>query len=261
MPGIDRIPGGTVGCMNNSTGQGNASADGVDGGRGLLGWCPRADGPAPALAAGDSWNYLRTVEIGTNWRQTHAELTVTHASTGSIGVSDKVVGSSAPAAEQLMGPDWSRVRSVNGHETVVNRPLAFPLSVGKSWVVDYAEDHPNRQHTSEHFHTPYKAVGWEDVTVPAGTFRALKIEADGEWSAAIAPAVTAASGARVDAQGSTTVVQTNRIAPSVASRRTYHAFWYVPAVKRWVKSVEEYYGSGGARTASYKDELESFKAG
>jgi hypothetical protein len=184
---------------------------------------------------------------------------VTHANAEAIGIAVKVVGSTAPPVEQLLGPDWSRVRSVNGHTTVVNRPLAFPLSVGKTWTIDYVEDHPNRQHTSEHYHTPYKVVGWEDVSVPAGTFHAIKIEADGEWSAAIAPGVTAASGARVDAQGTTTVVQTNRITPSTVSGRTYHAFWYVPSIRRWVKSVEEYYGAGGVRNASYKSELESFK--
>jgi hypothetical protein len=33
----------------------------------------------------------------------------------------------------------------------------------------------------------------------------------------------------------------------------------VPEVKRWVKSVEEYYGSGGVRNERYTGELESFK--
>jgi hypothetical protein len=43
------------------------------------------------------------------------------------------------------------------------------------------------------------------------------------------------------------------------SGRTYKAFWYVPEVRRWVKSVEEYYGSGGVRNERYTAELESFK--
>jgi hypothetical protein len=46
-----------------------------------------------------------------------------------------------------------------------------------------------------------------------------------------------------------------------ATGRTYKAFWYAPEVKRWVKSVEEYYGSGGVRNESYTTELESFKPG
>lgn len=43
------------------------------------------------------------------------------------------------------------------------------------------------------------------------------------------------------------------------SGRTYKAFWYVPEVKRCVKSVEEYYAHGGVRSESYTSELESFK--
>ena len=215
--------------------------------------------PAPALAADDSWTYLNTTEIGTNWRQTSTEVRVTHASAASVGISTKVVGSTSPPVEQLTGPDWSRVRNVNGHQTVVNRPFAFPLSVGKSWTIEYSEDNPNREHTSEHYNTPYKVVGWEDVTVPAGSFHALKIEADGTWAAAIAPAVSAAAGSRVDRQGTTTIVQTNRTMPSTVSGRTYHAFWYVPEVKRWVKSVEEYYSATGTRTSSFKTELQSYK--
>ena len=214
--------------------------------------------PAPVIASNDSWTYEHTVEIGPRFSQAREEITVLHASAGSVALSIKQVGSPAPPVDQLVEPDWSRIRSVNGHETVVNRPFAFPLSVGKSWTIEYTEDHPNRLHTSEHFRTPYKVVGWEDVTVPAGTFHALKIEADGEWFAAIAPAVSAGSAARVDAQGSTTVVQTNRTAPSTATGRTYKAFWYVPAVKRWVKDVEEYYGANGTRTSSYRDELQSY---
>ena len=51
-----------------------------------------------------------------------------------------------PPKELLAGADASRSlsRSVNGRQTVVNRPLAFPLNIGKSWIVEYSEDHPNR---------------------------------------------------------------------------------------------------------------------
>ena len=164
-----------------------------------------------------------------------------------------------PPSEQLAGPDWSRRRSVNGAETVVNEPLSFPLSIGKSWQIEYTEAHPNRVHSSEHFRTPYKVIGWEDVTVPAGTFHALKIEAEGQWSAIMAPAVTNVSGARVDAQGATTVMQSSRAGGATFSGRTYKAFWYVPSVKRWVKSVEEYYDTNERRTERYTDELESYK--
>ena len=214
---------------------------------------------APKLVAGDTWIVQRTVERGSGWQQTRLELSVAHAGAEMIAVSDKPSGSTMPPIEVLVGADWSRSRSVNGHQTVVNRPLSFPLSIGRTWVIDYTEVNPNRQHSSEHFRTPYKVTGWEDITVPAGTFHALKIEADGEWTATFAPSVSAVSGSRVDAQGSTTVVQTGRTTATTASGRTYKAFWYVPEVKRWVKSVEEYYNAGGVRTDRFTEELESYK--
>jgi hypothetical protein len=214
---------------------------------------------APRVSENDTWTYQDTAENKTGWHQTHIETTVVRTGSTSIAISNKPVGSTMPPTEQLTGPDWTRFRSVNGHETVVNKPLSFPLSTGKTWEIEYTEDHPNRQLSSEHTRTAYKVTGWEDVTVPGGTFRALKVEADGQWSAAIAPAIAAASGTRVDAQGATTVMQTGKIAPATTSGRTYKAFWYVPGVKRWVKSVEEYYNPNGVRSERYMSELESYK--
>jgi hypothetical protein len=52
-----------------------------------------------------------------------------------------------------------------------------------------------------------KVVGWEEVTVPAGTFRALRIEAEGPFE-------------RVDM-------------PIVGTAK--EVMWYVPQVKRYVK--------------------------
>lgn len=213
----------------------------------------------PAIVANDSWVYKHTTEKGTGFLQTRVEITVERSGNGSVVIASKPAGSNVAPVEVMTNDDWSRARSVNGHQTVVNKPFNFPLRIGKTWTVEYIENNPNRVHTSEHFTSHYKVVGWEDVTVAAGTFHALKIEADGDWQAAIAPAVTAGSTARVDAQGSIGVVATNRVQASTAEGRTYKAFWYVPEVKRWVKSVEEYYSSGGVRNERFSDELESYK--
>jgi hypothetical protein len=210
---------------------------------------------APKVDVGDSWVYQSTLEDRTGWHQTRWELHVERVSGATIAVDVKQAGSTMPPGEQLQGADWSRTRSINGHETTVNRPMAFPMTIGKSWTVEYSEDHPNRQHSSEHVRNAYKVVGWEDVTVPGGTFHALKIEADGDWSAIIAPAVAAVSGSRVDEQGSTSLVQTNRAIPGPVSGRIYKAFWYVPSVKRWVKSVEESYSANGTRSQRLTMEL------
>ncbi len=214
---------------------------------------------APRIADDDSWTYQDTIENRTGWHQVRIESIVLRAGADSIETSAKQAGSTMPPKVQLAAPDWARFRSVNGHETVVNRPLSFPLRIGKSWQLDYVEDHPNRQHSSEHFRSVYRVIGWEEVVVPAGSFHAIKIEAEGDWQAAIAPGIATDAGGRVDAQGATTVLQTHRITAGIVSGRTYKAFWYVPAVKRWVKSVEEYYDANGVRNERYMDELTSYK--
>jgi hypothetical protein len=163
-----------------------------------------------------------------------------------------------PPTEALIGADWSRFRSVNGKETVANRPFAFPLAVGKTWEVDYTEDNPNREHKREHVHHVYRVIGWEDVTVPAATFHAIKVEAEGTWTAVVPAAIAAVAGSKLDAQGATTVTQSARTGERTATGRTYKAFWYVPAVKRLVKSVEEYYDNNGVRNERYTNELVSF---
>ena len=64
------------------------------------------------------------------------------------------------------------------------------------------------------------------MLVPAGRFRALRVEIEGPWE-------------RLDIK---------------ASGRSRSTMWYVPAVKRWVKYV--YYDEGAG--AHYGEELVSF---
>lgn len=213
----------------------------------------------PVIKPNDSWTYTNTIEKNAGWRQTHDEITVVRANETEILVTIQEAGSKIPPKEQLTGPDWSRFRSVNGHEKVVNRPFTFPLSPGKTWELEYTEDHPNREYLRQQFHSNYKVVGWEQVKVPAGTFLALKIEAQGQWTADLAPSVSASASTRVDNAGSISVTRANKSAAQTATGRTYKAFWYVPEVKRYVKTVEEYFGPDGVRNERYSYELDSFK--
>lgn len=213
----------------------------------------------PVIREGDSWTYQSTVEDRGGWRRTQTETVVLRAGLDGIELSSKAAGSVMPPSDRLTGRDWSRIRSVDGREMVVNQPLSFPLRVGKSWVVEYSENHPNRQHSREGIRTTYTVAGWEDVDVPGGHFHALKIEASGRWSAELAPSASALAASRLDAQGATTVTQTSGTIPSSVTGRTYKAFWYVPAVKKWVKSVEETYDPNGVRTTRFTDELLSCK--
>jgi hypothetical protein len=216
----------------------------------------------PLVAVGDTWIYRSTTERGpSGWSQSDEEIKVTRVTATAIFIATKPAGSTQPARESLVGPDWSRVRDVNGQETVVNRPLAFPLREGQSWEVAYTEQNPNPKHKFEKFDSHFTVIGYETVEVPAGKFRALKIESDGHWEAQLAPSQSVVQGAQ-SSQGDTTMLtHVQNSAERNTSGRLYKAFWYVPEVKRWVRSVEEYYSSGGVRNERFSQELESFKPG
>jgi len=215
---------------------------------------------APTVKAGDSWVYRVTTEHGPQgWAQHEDDFSVEHVDASTIFLSVKPSGSQREPVEQLAGADWSRSRDINGKQQVVNRPFAFPLEVGKKWELKYTEANPNRQHLSETFDTGYSVVGWEDIEVPAGKFKALKIEAEGNWTAVLAPMNQVAAQGVTTASGSAMLVQNNRVTPHTTSGRTYKAFWYVPGVKRFVKSVEEYYSSNGIRSERLTNELVSDK--
>jgi hypothetical protein len=215
---------------------------------------------APKLSEGDTWTYVTTIENGPNgWHQSHDEIVVLRTTSDHIYFETKEAGTTQAAKELIAGADWSRSRNVNGSETTVNRPLSFPLTVGKTWEVKYTEAHPNVQHASESFDSRFKVVGPESVEVPAGKFDAIKVEAEGDWTAETAPIQSATGGAFATQGGTTVIAQTRRAAPTAVTGRLYKAFWYVPETGRWVKSVEEYYGSNGVRTQRFTSELESFK--
>lgn len=211
---------------------------------------------APVLTPGDTWTYTNGNVVRGVRRVTHDIATLTRASSQLTVVEVHSVDQSVPGSEHLFGPDWSRVRSVNGVQTVVNKPLAFPLSPGKTWSLSYAENTPaDRTHTRESYELTYKVAGWEDVTVPAGTFHALKIEGDGTWTAYLPGNVLVTKGRA--ANGATISSATGQ-APRVASGRLLKTFWYVPEVHRWVKSEEDTFNSGGVQTQQATSELEAY---
>ena len=213
----------------------------------------------PAIASGDRWIYRQTTEKGQGWNQTSEEMQVTRVTASSLYITTKTAGSTLASRDIVVGRDWSRVRDVNGKETTINQPLSFPLTPGKSWDLSYEEKKPNAAHKLERFENRFVVVGYEDVSVPAGKFRALKIESEGVWHAVIEPAQTVTQGAQSNSNSTTLVSETQKVAEREVSGKTYKAFWYVPEVERWVKSVEEYYSTSGIRNERYTQELESFK--
>jgi hypothetical protein len=214
----------------------------------------------PTIKEGDRWNYLVTQEQGpNNWSQTHNEVIVQRATASTIYFTAGQIGSKIPADEVFMGADWSRIRAVNGKEMVVNRPLAFPLSVGKTWNINYTEQHPEKHKRWEQREIKYTVLGYETLQLSAGTFKALKIEGEGHWTVELEPSQTVVQTALENDSTTTMVTQANKTKGELYTGRTYLVLWYVPEVKRFIKSVEESYDNHGVRNSREMVELESYK--
>lgn len=221
----------------------------------------------PKIVPGETWTFQITTEQavkkGQNsgqWAQKHLEVTVVRAGSPNMLVSRKERGSKMPPVEKMTGSDWSSFRSIDGEETVVNQPLKFPLKQGKSWELKFIENHPNDQLKYLENDLNYTVVGWEDVTVPAGRFKALKIEMDGKWKSEMEPSKKNSTSTRKNEDSTTTlIIQTRNQKTKVSSGRLYRAYWYAPEAKVYVKAVEESFFSNGTLSRRNTEELEAYK--
>ena len=107
-------------------------------------------------------------------------------------------------------PEWNAVVMVDEAVVEVEKGMwQFPLSPGRQYPAAWDIRRPRAGAFHVRHERKVTVVGWEDVEVPAGKFRALKVQADGHFR-------------RFD---------------KLASDEARNTFWYVPQVKRWVKAV------------------------
>jgi len=111
-------------------------------------------------------------------------------------------------------------------------PLQFPLYPGKTWSFRYT------YHPQPLFDITIKQTavveGWENVTVPVGTFRALKVTHRGEYHATWGTFYT-------------------------WSGEIHETYWYAPDAKRVVRMEYRDTQYGGSTWDFLRDELVDFK--
>lgn len=182
----------------------------------------------PEVKVGDRWTYRR-MDYWMNRATSSYELRVTFVNDKSIlAVASEAGGRENDASYTA---DWNA--TVSAFDQAVISPhtglLHFPLPPGASYRTTYQIDSTNRGGetgaralegvSSSRLEYKVKVVGWEEVVVPAGRFRALRIEASGDLQRlqGVGPAGPASTGHGF----SRTII------------------WYVPEVKRWVKYLYE----------------------
>lgn len=218
------------------------------------------DAAAPTLKAGDTWVFNHVIEQGTTgFNQERRNVSVERVDSDSMLVGMKQDGSPRAPEELKLGLDWVQKRTVNGAEIVIGQALSFPLTVGKTWTVDYTDPTQRGRQSNTHVKRTYKVVGWEDVTVPAGTFHALKIEDSGTLDARISIPATAAGAVTATAAGGTTITHIQKAASGEVHQTLYGLVYYVPDVKYFVKTLDEHYSTDNVRVSRESEELVSYK--
>jgi hypothetical protein len=172
--------------------------------------------PRPEVKVGDRWVYhhwddlhkklVKTYEL----RATFADQKVIHTV---VTLQDKT------ETDAMWTSAWNATQTILG-EGVVNPHTGFfkfPLRVGDTYRASFEIAFPQRGSLRHRREYTVKVVGWEEVSVAAGMFRALKLEAEGSWQ-------------RLDARG---------------EGRLRSVFWYAPEAKRWVKNILEVHGPRG----------------
>ena len=120
----------------------------------------------PDVKVGESWTY---VDLDRYTKQVKGEWTfeVIGIDDSSIKVEYRIDGKTL---SRTFGRDWSF-----GDE----RQLSFPLEVGKKWKSQTSYNSDCGRTTDD---LEAEVKGWEDIEVPAGRFRALRIEHNGFYT-------------------------------------------------------------------------------
>jgi len=179
---------------------------------------------APELSAGQQWTYRR-LDVKTRQEVERFSQTLSADESGHWSVFLDVLSAQDPARVGSTVESYDPAHQVftDARLSGTNESLRFPLAMGASWTFNY-----------QLYRGPGLVVdvkqtatvrGWESLTVPAGRFRALRVEHEGHYSAH---------------EGS-----------SAMSGRIHETFWYAPAAQHAV--VHEFQDSGLA--VAWRDEL------
>ena len=161
--------------------------------------------PRPEVKVGDRWTYRGTNILGPGDDEHE---TVVHRADGKVLQIVSTRKSDGKEIDSIWTADWNAMTSYTGF---IYRPSSgisrFPMRVGDKHTTKFEVLRPRANTITQYATMTVLVAEWEMVEVPAGKFRALKVEASGTWQQA--------DGAGAFLQQIT--------------------FWYVPEVRRWVK--------------------------
>jgi len=185
----------------------------------------------PEVKVGDRWTYQR-MDYGANQARGRYEMQVVFADRGVI----QVVSTQKFKEEEIdttYTADWNAVSTASRVFYPHTDWLRFPLRIGATYRTGYDTVVAKKGWKTRN-EREVTVVGWEEVTVLAGKFRALKIVSDGRFE-------------RLD---------------KALSGTSRNVMWYVPEIKRWAKVTLENRparGQGKGRGEYTGEELVDYK--
>jgi len=136
--------------------------------------------PAPSFKDGDTWqfNISRKGQIASSTDQNEGmyELSVTQ---GAVKLYDINGGQKNEMPIQPDGPTQALLRLVG--KSNQRQDLKFPLSAGQKWTYQY-ETRPAGLPRDQRRSVEVNVAGMEQVTTPAGSFKAYKLIRSESWS-------------------------------------------------------------------------------
>lgn len=174
----------------------------------------------PAAQVGSSWR-IRVADGFTKVPISETTYRVTAATDGEVQTQNE-------ANEVAIVLDAASHALKRNGAVVFEPPLQrvrYPMSAGDRWESAYVYNSPTCGSTQSTLN--FKAVAWEDVALPAGKFRALRVESEGV------------------------------LRNSCGTNRHAHKHWYVPGKLAPVRQESTFYG-GGRITRMELHELMSF---
>lgn len=158
----------------------------------------RIDGPG--VKVGDAWMYNK-LDGWTRRLDYVSVITVREIGAGGISMESTALDGRHTANIRRTS-DFNLVRIETPGSTRTSLPyypnFAFPLQIGKTWQRDVEFANSSQPGKKVSAKLDGRVVGWENVTVPAGNFLALKIEvkgwyraqsSDGNWTGKIEDAL------------------------------------------------------------------------
>lgn len=189
---------------------------------------PGAAVAKPQVKVGDRWAYRRTNNLS------KAASITFDSRVASTGPDEIVVVSKRRDRENetdgFYTSEWNAITLATMTFTPHLGHFKFPLEVGASYGAAW-EGLVKGSRWNAKYETTFKVMGWEEIIVPAGKFRALKLEGTGTFR-------------RLDQMG---------------GGWWRYRYWYVPEVKRWVKSTWEQGPGPTSLDINSVDELVEFR--